>query len=52
MTFNKFNNDKDHIHLLLEFAPDIHPSKFINTLKTVTLRFITKKYFTYLDKYY
>ncbi|WP_425486284.1 hypothetical protein [Borreliella lanei] len=21
------------MHLLLEFAPDIHPSKFINTLK-------------------
>ncbi|WP_411431083.1 hypothetical protein [Borreliella bissettiae] len=39
------------MHLLLEFAPDIRPYKFINTLKTVTLRFITKKYFTYLDKY-
>ncbi|QYM88026.1 transposase (plasmid) [Borreliella burgdorferi] len=45
MTFNEFNNDKDNIHLLLEFTPDIHPYKFINTLKTVTLRFTIKKYF-------
>ncbi|WP_418905860.1 hypothetical protein [Borreliella carolinensis] len=36
------------MHLLLEFAPDIHPSKFINTLKTITLRVIIKNIF-YLD---
>ncbi|WP_363323840.1 hypothetical protein [Borreliella bissettiae] len=35
------------MHLLLGFVPDIHPSKFINTLTTVTSRFIIKKYFLF-----
>ncbi|MBB6213584.1 IS200/IS605 family transposase (plasmid) [Borreliella californiensis] len=52
VTLNEFNHDKDHIHLLLEFTPNIQPSKFINNLKTVSSRLIRKKYSTYLDKYY
>ncbi|ACN53286.1 IS200/IS605 family transposase (plasmid) [Borreliella spielmanii] len=52
ITPNKFNHDKDHIHLILEFTPNIQPSKFINNLKTVSSRLIRKKYSTYLDKYY
>ncbi|WP_238322660.1 IS200/IS605 family transposase [Borreliella afzelii] len=52
ITLNEFNHDKDHIHLLLEFTPNIQPSKFINNLKTVSSRLIRKKYSTYLDKYY
>ncbi|WP_420025798.1 IS200/IS605 family transposase [Borreliella valaisiana] len=40
------------MHLLLEFTPNIQPSKFINNLKTVSSRLIRKKYSTYLDKYY
>ncbi|WP_214646006.1 transposase [Borreliella spielmanii] len=49
---HKFNYDKDQVHLLLEFNPNIHPSKFINNLKPVSSRLIRKKYSTYLDKYY
>ncbi|WP_376984252.1 IS200/IS605 family transposase (plasmid) [Borrelia recurrentis] len=52
ITLNEFNHDKDHIHLLLEFTPNIQPSKFINNLKTVSSRLIRKKYSTHLDKYY
>ncbi|PRR59242.1 IS200/IS605 family transposase [Borreliella burgdorferi] len=52
VTLNEFNHDKDHIHLLLKFTPNIQPSKFINNLKTVSSRLIRKKYSTYLDKYY
>nr|WP_234909384.1 transposase [Borreliella turdi] len=37
------------MHLLLEFTPNIQPSKFINNLKTVFSRLI-KKYSTYLHK--
>ncbi|WP_419255352.1 IS200/IS605 family transposase [Borreliella afzelii] len=48
ITLNEFNHDKDHIHLLLEFTPNIQPSKFINNLKTVSSRLIRKKYSTYL----
>ncbi|WP_363322303.1 transposase (plasmid) [Borreliella finlandensis] len=32
-TLNEFNYDKDHIHLLLEFIPNIQIFKFINNLK-------------------
>uniref|UniRef100_UPI002FBE0F08 IS200/IS605 family transposase n=2 Tax=Borrelia recurrentis TaxID=44449 RepID=UPI002FBE0F08 len=39
-------------YLLLEFTPNIEPSKFINILKTVSSRLIRKKYSTHLDKYY
>ncbi|WP_421114457.1 transposase (plasmid) [Borreliella americana] len=42
VTFNEFNHDKDHIHLLLEFIPNIQPAKFINNLKIVSSRFIRK----------
>ncbi|WP_327785682.1 IS200/IS605 family transposase [Borreliella garinii] len=52
VSLNEFNHDKDHIHLLLEFTPNIQPSKFINNLKTVSSRLIRKKYSTYLYKYY
>ncbi|WP_083764321.1 IS200/IS605 family transposase (plasmid) [Borrelia recurrentis] len=52
ITLNEFNHDKDHIHLLLEFIPNIQPSTFINNLKTVSSRLIRKKYSTHLDKYY
>ncbi|WP_414143491.1 IS200/IS605 family transposase [Borreliella burgdorferi] len=41
-TLNEFNHDKDHIHLLLKFTPNIQPSKFINNLKTVSSRLIKK----------
>ncbi|WP_373584916.1 transposase [Borreliella afzelii] len=34
---NKFNYDKNHIHLLLEFTPNIQTSKLINNLKTASL---------------
>ncbi|WP_210374665.1 IS200/IS605 family transposase, partial [Borreliella garinii] len=44
VSLNEFNHDKDHIHLLLEFTPNIQPSKFINNLKTVSSRLIRKKY--------
>ncbi|WP_418905901.1 IS200/IS605 family transposase [Borreliella carolinensis] len=51
ITLNEFKHGKDHIYLLLEFTPNIQPSKFINNLKTVSSRLIRKKYSTYLDKY-
>ncbi len=44
-------HNKNHIHLSLEFAPNIHLLNLL-ILKKVSLRFIRKKYFTYLDKYY
>ena len=43
---------KDHIHLLIDFAPNVSVSKFCNTLKTVTSREIRKRYKDELKPYY
>jgi putative transposase len=43
---------KDHIHLLIDFAPDVSVSKLANTMKTVTSREIRRRYATELKPYY
>lgn len=43
---------KDHIHLLIDLAPDVAISKLCNTLKTVTSREIRKRYAEELRPYY
>ena len=43
---------KDHIHLLIDFAPDVSVSKLANTIKTVTSREIRKRFATELKPYY
>jgi putative transposase len=40
----EFGGEADHIHLLLDMHPNIMPSKFINSLKTVTSRLMRKEY--------
>jgi putative transposase len=42
----------DHIHLLVDLAPDVCISKFCNALKTVTSREIRKRYAKELQPYY
>lgn len=48
----EFGGEADHIHLMLELNPTIQPSKFINSLKTVTSRLIRKQYADHLKRYY
>lgn len=36
--------DKDHIHILFEIKPQIQISKFINSLKSVSSRYIRKEF--------
>ena len=48
----EFGGEEDHIHLLLEFHPNITPSKFINNLKTVSSRLIRKEFEKDLSKHY
>lgn len=43
---------KDHIHLLVDLAPDVSISKLANTMKTVTSREIRKRYSEKLKPYY
>jgi putative transposase len=42
----------DHIHLLIEMAPDIALSKLVNILKTITSREIRKEFRDFLKPYY
>lgn len=48
----EFGGEADHIHLMLEMHPNIMPSKFINSLKTVTSRLIRKEFSEHLSTYY
>lgn len=48
----EFGGERDHIHLLLDMHPTIQPSKFVNSLKTVTSRYIRKEFSEHLRKYY
>lgn len=43
---------KDHIHLLVDLAPDVSISKLTNTMKTVSSREIRKRYVKKLKPYY
>lgn len=43
---------KDHVRLLIDFAPDVSVSKLANTMKTVTSREIRRRYAEYLKPYY
>ncbi|WP_327786619.1 transposase [Borreliella turdi] len=47
ITLNEFKHDKDHIHLLLEFTPNIQPSEFINNLKIAFSRLIKKIFYLF-----
>ncbi|MGF1490483.1 MAG: IS200/IS605 family transposase [Prochloraceae cyanobacterium] len=40
----QFDGEVDHVHLLVEFKPDIQLSKLIANLKTVSSRLIRKEY--------
>jgi putative transposase len=48
----EFGGEADHIHLLLDMHPNIMPSRFINSLKTVTSRLLRKEFSEHLSKFY
>lgn len=48
----EFGGEADHVHLMLDMHPNIMPSKFINTLKTVSSRLIRKEFSQHLKEYY
>ena len=48
----EFGGEEDHVHLLLDMHPNIMPSKFINSLKTVTSRLLRKEYSEHFSKFY
>lgn len=38
----EFNGESDHIHLVINYPPDVEVSKLVNNLKTVSSRLIRK----------
>jgi putative transposase len=39
-----FNGEPDHVHLVIDFPPDVEISKLVNNLKTVSSRLIRKEF--------
>ncbi len=48
----EFNGESDHVHLLIDYKPDIALSKLIANLKTVSSRLIRKDYPDLASKYF
>jgi putative transposase len=48
----EFNGEPDHVHLLINFPPDVEVSKLVNNLKTVSSRLIRKDFLEYLNGVY
>jgi putative transposase len=47
-----FNGESDHVHLLIDYKPDIPLSTLIGNLKTVSSRLIRKEYPWLAKKYF
>ena len=48
----QFNGEEDHVHLLIDYKPDIQISKLIANLKTVSSRLIRKEFPDLSQKYF
>lgn len=48
----EFNGETDHVHLLLNFAPQVQLSKLIANLKTVSSRLVRKEFASICESVY
>lgn len=48
----EFNGEPDHVHLLVDMAPDISVSKLVNILKTISSREIRREFSEHVNKFY
>lgn len=48
----EFNGEVDHVHLLVNFAPQVQLSKLIANLKTVSSRLLRKEFQAELERIY
>lgn len=48
----EFNGESDHVHLLVNFAPQVQLSKLIANLKTVSSRLLRKEFQAQLERIY
>ena len=48
----EMNGEADHIHILIDYAPDIRLSELINKIKSRTARLVRRDYPVEVGKYY
>ena len=46
------NGEKDHLHVLFQYTPQIQLSKLVNNIKTVTSRYLKKEFRERFEQYY
>ena len=51
-TLTDFNGETDHVHLVIDYPPDVEVSKLVNNLKTVSSRLIRKDFAEELNRVY
>ena len=51
-TVVEFNGESDHVHLLVNFSPQVQLSKLIANLKTVSSRLLRKEFQSELERIY
>lgn len=51
-TLTDFNGEADHVHLVIDFPPDVEISKLVNNLKTVSSRLIRKEFAAQINVIY
>jgi putative transposase len=48
----EINGETDHVHLLIQYTPQVELSKLINNLKTVSSRYLRKEFAEQINKVY
>jgi putative transposase len=48
----EFNGESDHVHLVINYPPDVEVSKLVNNLKTVSSRLIRKEFNEQVNRFY
>ncbi|MGO1368223.1 MAG: IS200/IS605 family transposase [Senegalia sp. (in: firmicutes)] len=51
-TILEMEGEQDHIHILFEAPPQVQLSKLVNTLKSVSSRYIRKEFSEHLSRFY
>jgi putative transposase len=48
----EFNGESDHVHLLVDLAPDNNIAEFVKILKATSSRLIRKEFTDHVNKFY
>ncbi len=48
----EFNGENDHVHLVVDYPPDVRLSELVNNLKSVSSRLIRKEFADTVNRFY